>query len=279
VTESVSRDAIKALLLECREKLDAVESDLIAFETGKVEASADFVTRVFLGLSSVKSAGGYLGHEPLAHLAKASETVLAQARDGRMAFSSAHSAILRTALDRMRQFLGDEPRPVIHFSAELESLNTILGQSPSPAALPDPPHLRRLKVLVVEDDFVSRVVLQGLLSKYGECHIAVNGREAVEAFRRALTAGEGYDLICLDVKMPEMDGPTALGLIREIEAGQSIDAAPAKVFMTTSVRDMKTVVGSFKLICDAYLLKPLDGKKLEDHLTAAGLISPEPVVA
>ena len=44
-------------------------------------------------------------------------------------------------------------------------------------------------MLLVEDDFASRLLLQTFLSRYGECHIAVNGREAVEAFRAALEQG------------------------------------------------------------------------------------------
>jgi two-component system chemotaxis response regulator CheY len=42
-----------------------------------------------------------------------------------------------------------------------------------------------MRTLIVEDDFTSRLLLQSFLSEYGECHIAVNGREAVAAFRTA----------------------------------------------------------------------------------------------
>ena len=48
-----------------------------------------------------------------------------------------------------------------------------------------------MKTLVVEDDFTSRPVLQTLLSRYVECHIAVNGREAVAAFGATLESGLG----------------------------------------------------------------------------------------
>ena len=72
----------------------------------------------------------------------------------------------------------------------------------------------RLRILLAEDDFTSRLLLQTFLSRYGECHIAVNGREAVAAFRLALEQGQRYDLICMDIMMPEMDGGEA---VREIE--------------------------------------------------------------
>ena len=67
-----------------------------------------------------------------------------------------------------------------------------------------------MKTLIVEDDFTSRLLLQELLKKYGRSHIAVNGLEAVEAVRLALDENEPYDLICLDILMPQMDGQLAL---------------------------------------------------------------------
>ena len=63
-----------------------------------------------------------------------------------------------------------------------------------------------IKTLIVEDDFACRKALQIFLSEYGNCFIAVNGCEAVEAVRQALDEDQPYDLICLDIMMPEMDG-------------------------------------------------------------------------
>jgi two-component system, chemotaxis family, chemotaxis protein CheY len=48
-----------------------------------------------------------------------------------------------------------------------------------------------MKTLIVEDDFTARLVLQRFLSRYGDCDIAVNGQEAVEAFRMTSEAGPG----------------------------------------------------------------------------------------
>ncbi len=67
-----------------------------------------------------------------------------------------------------------------------------------------------MRTLIVEDDFTSRLLLQSFLSRYGDCHIAVNGLEAVAAFRAAKEKGENYNLICMDIMMPEMDGQTAV---------------------------------------------------------------------
>lgn len=133
-----------------------------------------------------------------------------------------------------------------------------------------------MKCLIVEDDFTSRLLLQQALSRYGECHIAVNGREAIAAFREARTAGSPYDLICMDIMMPEMDGQTALKQIRAIEeaADRDSDRRPARVVMTTALGDLTNVSAAYREFCDAYLCKPVDTAKLLSHLHAFNLLEP-----
>lgn len=136
-----------------------------------------------------------------------------------------------------------------------------------------------MKTLIVEDDFVSRLLLIKLLTPYGAAHPAVNGREAVEAARLALEAGEPYDLICLDVMMPEMDGQTALKRIRGLEAERGLSSrAGAKIIMTTALNDMTNVAGAYKGLCDAYLVKPILKTKLLHELSSLGLIAAQKTV-
>jgi len=131
-----------------------------------------------------------------------------------------------------------------------------------------------LRVLVVEDDFTSRVLLQTLLLEFGTVHIAVDGLEAIQAFCAARQSGQPYDLICMDVRMPEMNGMDALERIRLIEKQGGVQpAAGVKIFMTTAVRDLKTVSASFNAFCDAYLAKPLDAAKLVSEMRQHGLIA------
>jgi two-component system, chemotaxis family, chemotaxis protein CheY len=120
-----------------------------------------------------------------------------------------------------------------------------------------------MHTLIVEDDFTSRLLLQSFLSRYGECHIAANGKEAVEAFRTALENRQPYDLICMDIMMPEMDGQTAVREIRAVEeAGGTLSTNGVKIIMTTALDDVKNVVESFQALCDAYLFKPIDSEML-----------------
>ena len=132
-----------------------------------------------------------------------------------------------------------------------------------------------MRILIVEDDFTSRLLLQSFLSKYGECHIAVNGKEALAAFRTSLESGQPYDLICMDIMMPEMDGQTAIKGIRALEeVGGTLSTSGVKIIMTTALDDVKNVVQSFRSLCDAYLFKPIDTGKLLGHMQDLRLIQP-----
>jgi two-component system, chemotaxis family, chemotaxis protein CheY len=129
-----------------------------------------------------------------------------------------------------------------------------------------------MKTLVVDDDFTNRLLLQTLLGRYGECHIAVNGREAVEAFCSARASGKKYDLICLDIMMPEMDGQAALRAIREEEANAGIFSKGVKIIMTTALSEVRDVAASFEGLCDAYLVKPIKPAKVLAELRSFGLV-------
>ena len=114
-----------------------------------------------------------------------------------------------------------------------------------------------MKALIVEDDFSSRLLLQELLKPYGAAHVAVNGVEALKVCEESIKKGELYDLICLDIMMPEMDGQTALKKIRSLEDTTGIGYSKRpKIVMTTALGDVKTVMGSFYELCDGYLVKP-----------------------
>jgi len=131
-----------------------------------------------------------------------------------------------------------------------------------------------MRTLIVEDDFICRNVLQRFLSPYGECDIAVNGHEAVKAFDMAIQHGPRYDLICLDIMMPEMDGQAVLSAVRGIERQRGIGGHDGvKIIMTTALSDPKNVMQSFREQCDGYLVKPIDRLKLVQMLSELRLIS------
>ena len=130
-----------------------------------------------------------------------------------------------------------------------------------------------MRILLAEDDFVTRKFMTGFLSKYGECDVTVDGMEAVDAFMMALEDGEPYDLVCLDIMMPVMDGYQALVGIRNLEKERNIPEEQAvKVIMTTALNEEKNVKMAFELGCTVYSGKPIDQDKFEQVLKKFDLV-------
>lgn len=130
-----------------------------------------------------------------------------------------------------------------------------------------------MKILLAEDDFVTRKFMVNFLSKYGECDVTVDGMEAVDAFMMALEDDEPYDLACLDIMMPVMDGYQALVAIRKLEKEKNIpEDKMVKVIMTTALNEERNVKMAFELGCSIYSGKPINQDRFEQALQKLGLI-------
>lgn len=131
-----------------------------------------------------------------------------------------------------------------------------------------------MKILLAEDDFATRKFMDKYLSRYGECDVTVDGEEAVDAFMMAMEDGAPYDLICLDVMMPVLDGYQVLKAIRDIETEKGIEKENrVKIIMTTALNEEKNVKKAFELGCEAYSGKPIDVEKFEQVLGKLGLLN------
>ncbi len=129
-----------------------------------------------------------------------------------------------------------------------------------------------MKALVVDDCKISRMLLVNPLSSYAEVDEAENGIEAIQKISKALSESSGYDLVCLDLNMPEMDGFEVLREIRAIEAKLNPQVQTV-VFMITasnSPDDMLEMLltGS----CDDYLNKPVINKTLIELMQKHNLL-------
>jgi two-component system chemotaxis response regulator CheY len=128
-----------------------------------------------------------------------------------------------------------------------------------------------MKSLVAEDDATNRKLLQTFLSRYGTCDIALDGKQAVDAVRLAGQNRQSYDLVCMDLRMPVMDGQEAIREIRKQEAASGILKA-ARIIVTTIHTDMEDITTALLGRCNAYLVKPIETAKLKKELKTLGLI-------
>ena len=138
-----------------------------------------------------------------------------------------------------------------------------------------------MKTLIVEDDLLCQKFLQGWLRPHGECVAAVNGYEAIDAFKAALQEGHSYDLVCLDSMMPRMDGLEALMAIRRFEKTHGVNEHDhVKIVMISAIDTSHQIQEAFWQGCDAYLIKPIEQRKLIEELKKLDLVlsgAPEPI--
>jgi two-component system chemotaxis response regulator CheY len=143
--------------------------------------------------------------------------------------------------------------------------------------MPDQPLLR---VLIVEDDSTSRLVLRSILEALGGLEIS-EAEDGLQAWQM-LEGGLLPQLCFLDFNMPQLNGVELLKRIRNDQRFAAI-----KVCFCSGVRDRKAIVQAAALQPDVYILKPYDRSAIEDHVCKAkaswrpaeSLDSPEDVCA
>jgi len=133
-----------------------------------------------------------------------------------------------------------------------------------------------MRILIAEDDMASRRFLMKFLKDYGDCDITVDGAEALEAFLLSHRENSPYDLVCLDIMMPKLDGVKVLKAIREIENDKKIETdKKAKIIMITALSDSGNVYGAFDIGCEGYAVKPINIDKLIEVLSKLGFTKKE----
>ena len=130
-----------------------------------------------------------------------------------------------------------------------------------------------MKILIADDEFTSRKILMKIMEPFGECDIACNGKEAWDAFQFAHKEGRSYDILLLDIIMPEMDGRQVLTKIREYEKAKNLHGSKAlRIAMATTLGDKESVITSFRDQCDGYMVKPYFRDSLLENLRNNGIL-------
>ncbi|MCG6536612.1 MAG: response regulator, partial [Syntrophales bacterium LBB04] len=133
-----------------------------------------------------------------------------------------------------------------------------------------------MRILIVDDELVSRNKMNVLLKPFGECTTIGNGVLAIRLFKDALEKNQPFQLVTLDVEMPGMLGTEVLARFRDMEAPymQYNPEMMAKVLMVTSHSDYETVSTAIAR-CNGYIVKPFNNESIHAALKKLGLMDEE----
>ncbi|MBF0488104.1 MAG: response regulator [Nitrospirae bacterium] len=130
-----------------------------------------------------------------------------------------------------------------------------------------------MRILIADDESINRRILQEMLADYADCDVVVNGLEVIEAFTMAHEQKRPYELLCLDIMMPIMDGCEALMQIRKMETVMNIGHDDrVKVIMVTAVDRPNEILQSYNGECSAYMIKPINKRALIKQIKEIGLL-------
>ena len=117
-----------------------------------------------------------------------------------------------------------------------------------------------LKALIVDDSDMSRRIASRIVSRVFACDQAEDGSVAVSKYKEAIDAGEPYDIIFMDVIMPEMDGKEAVRKIREHEENTGQQRTP--IIMVSASETLEGIEG----MVNGLLRKALSKEALDEIL-------------
>jgi PAS domain S-box-containing protein len=145
-----------------------------------------------------------------------------------------------------------------------------------PVGTPAAPASKGLSILVAEDNEINALLMRSLLSRLGHnAVITTNGEEALESWLSAKSAGAAYDLVFMDIQMPQLNGIETTKRIRSMEAGQPGSRTP--ILALTANTLVEDRYACFEAGMDGFLIKPLDREKLAEAI--AGLAASRHIAA
>ncbi|OGG93658.1 MAG: hypothetical protein A2527_11080 [Candidatus Lambdaproteobacteria bacterium RIFOXYD2_FULL_50_16] len=128
-----------------------------------------------------------------------------------------------------------------------------------------------MKILIVDDDEINRKLLLALVKPFGAIELAEDGQIGLNQFNLAWDKGEPYEVIFLDIMMPQMNGHDCLAALRKSETVRGLNKGEgAKVVMVTALGDAHNVMSAFSAGAEYYLVKPIQQRKLSELMQEMG---------
>lgn len=125
------------------------------------------------------------------------------------------------------------------------------------------------KILAIDDEFTALTKMKTLLSEYGQCEAATSGAQTMELVKTALADGKYFDLITIDIELPDIDGIALLSEILKEE--EKYDCQAVKIIVS-AVSTTSNVCRAAKCNCDGFLVKPVKRQMLYEKLNNLGFV-------
>ena len=130
-----------------------------------------------------------------------------------------------------------------------------------------------MRILISDDEEVSRKKMTKILSGFGDCKIVDRGESTLVVFKKAFKSKKPFDLILLDIHMPDLNGIKVLCKIREFETEMSIEKNNrVKIIMVTANKKREVIKNCIKNGCNDYIAKPFNKDIIIQKLVNLGLI-------
>jgi signal transduction histidine kinase/DNA-binding response OmpR family regulator len=173
-----------------------------------------------------------------------------------------------------------KPLRAVSLAARLTTAPEVTAPSLEPAVeaveTSAAPSAGGLSILVAEDNQINALLIRSLLGRLGHhAVITTNGEEALESWLSAKSADSPYDLILMDIQMPQLNGIETTKRIRTLEAGEPGGRTP--ILALTANTLVEDRYACFESGMDGFLIKPLDREKLAEALT--GLVASRHIAA
>jgi len=301
------KDVLETFFLEVTEQVQAANDCILRYEKANESEQID---ALFRALHTIKGNALMLDFSKLGAMAHAAENVIARLRNGSLSPSKQLMDLLLAALDMIAELANAahhntaEPSNTEKLMTLLDAVakgntspqNALLHDAPlilaaqaeaatdsaRPQDAPKKPVLPRMQfsMLIVDDDFVSRKILDNIVKRYGTCDMAGDGIEAIAAFSHALEETP-YDFVFLDIMLPGTDGFEVAKQIRAIEMnaamkrirekgkiGRQVKRHDAIIVMTSSLDDPDSYFNAcYRCGANTYIVKPVDKETIDALFT------------
>lgn len=118
-----------------------------------------------------------------------------------------------------------------------------------------------MKMMIIEDDSVSSMKMEAILSEYGQCVSFDNGEDALAHLKEQQSSDAPFNLITVDYVLPGICGPEIIKKIREIEGETN---KPVSVALASSIQDEMCINKAISMGCDSFIEKPFTPDKVKE---------------